>query len=313
VALGLAVKRSATSIRWSLVAACAIALIGPRATHAQLITIDRLADSLGKLRRTSTFAFRARIDSLRASTVPGISASAHTIAVTPTVSLQCPQAVGVYAGQPLTVFVEDTTRLAPLQEWWFFASGWVIGDHIGVRSVARFHAARADSALERDFLGPNGPRAQLAHHLEDTVFVVTGRISLDSVRPNVGTTIQRIINRGATAVSLPFTRGTVMRTPDGSHLDSTFNVAVPFSLVLTPLLQVPDAYQHLLFLLHVTLNEPGDLVTTGPKPPFMLRSADDILPIADSAGVSAVIATLPKGRLGAPPTDFVAQCGTLPP
>jgi hypothetical protein len=311
--VGLAVNRSAASTRWALVAACAIALIGPRATHAQLITIDRLADSLGKLRRTSTFAFRARIDSLRASTVPGIPASAHTIAVTPTVSLQCPQAVGVYAGQPLTVFVEDTTQLAPLQEWWFFASGWVIGDHIGVRSVARFHAARADSALERDFLGPNGPRAQLAHHLDDTVFVVTGRISLDSVRPNVGTTIQRIINRGATAISFPFIRGTVMRTPVEAHLDSTFNVAVPFSLIQTPLLQVPDAYQHLLFLLHVTLNEPGNLVTSGPKPPYMLRSADDILPIADSAGVAAVIATLPKGTFGAPPTDFVTQCGTLPP
>src|SRR5436190_19105080 len=106
---------------------CAIALAAPALVQAQLITIDPMADSLGKLRRTSTFAFQARIDSLHASTVKGIARSSHTIAVTPSASLQCPHAVGLYSNEPVTVYVEDTTGLAPQQEWWFFASGWIIG------------------------------------------------------------------------------------------------------------------------------------------------------------------------------------------
>jgi len=294
--------------------ACAIVVAVPSLVHAQLITIDPMADSLGKLRRTSTFAFQARIDSLHASTVKGIAASSHTIAVTPSASLQCPHAVGVYSNEPVTVYVADTTGLAPQQEWWFFASGWIIGDHLGVRSVARFRASYADSLLKKDFLGPNGPRAQLLHHLEDTVFVVTGRLAIDSVRPNIAAAIPRIINQRVSGISLPLTIGTVMLTQGGISLDSTINIAVPAALLLSvPLLQVADAYQHLLFLLHVTLNEPGDLVINGPKPLFMIRSADDVLPIADSAGVASVIAQLPKGRLGEPPKDFVPQCGVLPP
>lgn len=309
-AMNPSIRRTFRLLR--VASACAIAL--PPPARAQLIPMGKLADSLHKLRTTSTFAFRARIDSLHASTVPGIPASSHTIAVTPTLSLQCPHAVGVYAGEPVTVYVQDTASLAPNQEWWFFAAGWVIGNRLGVRSVARFHAIRADSALKRDFLGSNGPRAQLMHHLQDTVFVVTGRIFLDSLRPNIGVTIGKILERTVSHVSLPLARETVMLAPGGLQLDSTFNVAVPLPLLLSlPLLQVPDAYQHLIFLLHGTLNEPGDLVINASKPPFMIRSADDVLPIADSAGVASVIAQLPKGQLGAPPTNFVAECGALPP
>jgi hypothetical protein len=309
--MGVAMSRRGRRALSAFALACALPFVLPAASRAQLITVDPMADSLGHLRRTSTFAFRARIDSLHASTAPGIVPSAHTIAVTPIVSLQCPNAVGVYASEPVTVYVEDTTRLAPQQEWWFFASGWIIGTRLGVRSVARFQALVADSLLERDFLGPNGPRAQLLHHLEDTVFVVTGRLGLDSVRPNIAAAIPRVLNQH---VSLPLTIETVMLTQGGMSLGSKVNVAVPISLLLSlPLLQVSDAYQHLLFLLHVTLNEPGDLVFNGPKPLFMLRSADDVRAMSDSAGVASVIAQLPKGILGAPPTDFVAQCGVLPP
>lgn len=292
----------------------AIACLVPSSIGAQLITIDPMADSLGKLRRTSTFAFRARIDSLHASTVRGVPASPHTIAVTPSVSLQCPHAVGSYSNEPVTVYVEDTTGLAPQQQWWFFASGWIIGERLGVRSVARFRASYADSLLQQDFLGPNGPRAQLLHHLEDTVFAVTGRLAIDSVRPNIAAAIPRVSNQRVSAISLPLTIGTVMLTQGGVSLGSKVNIAVPVALLISvPQLQVADAYQHLLFLLHVTLNEPGDLVINGPKPLFMIRSADDVLSIADSAGVASVIAQLPKGRLGEPPKDFVPQCGVLPP
>jgi hypothetical protein len=298
----------------ALASAWAVALSCPIRIDAQLMTVEPMADSLGKLRRTSTFAFRARIDSLHASTVKGIAASPHTIAVTPSTSLQCPHAVGIYSNEPVTVYVEDTKGLAPQQQWWFFARGWVIGDRLGVRSVARFPASYADSLVQQDFLGPNGPRAQLLHHLEDTVFVVTGRLSIDSVRWNIAAAIPRIINERVSGISLPLTIGTVMLTQGGITLGSKVNIAVPASLLLSAsLLQAGDAYQHLLFLLHVTLNEPGDLVINGPKPLFMIRSTDDVLPIADSAGVASVIAQLPKGVLGAPPTDFVPQCGVLPP
>src|SRR6266576_3373941 len=138
----------------ALASAWAVALSRPIRIDAQLMTVEPMADSLGKLRRTSTFAFHARIDSLHASTVKGIARSSHTIAVTPSVSLQCPHAVGVYSNEPVTVYVEDTTGLAPQQQWWFFASGWIIGEHLGVRSVARFRASYADSLLQKDFLGP---------------------------------------------------------------------------------------------------------------------------------------------------------------
>jgi hypothetical protein len=312
--LAMTGRRNRSRLALVLTSAFATVFGSTTMLRAQVLGDPRMADSLQKLRLSSTFAFHAQIDSLHASTVKAIAASAHTIAVTPSSSLQCPHAVGVYAGEPVTVYVDDTTGLAPKQEWWFFASGWVIGSHLAVRSLARFPANYGDSVLRREFLGPNGPRAQLLHHLEDTVFVVTGRLALDSVRPFVATAIQKIVQRRVSDVSLPLIIGNVMLTQGGLPLDSTVNVAVPLSYLLSlPLLQVSDAYQHLLFLLHVTLNEPGDLVFNGPKPSFMVRSPDDIRPIADSAGVASVIAQLPKGRLGAPPTDFVAECGALPP
>jgi hypothetical protein len=293
--------------RLGFVFACVLAC-APAVLSAQAAGIPR--DSLDTLRKLSTFAFRARIDSVHASTIPGIPASAHTIAVTPLLALQCPTAIGLYITLPVTVYVDDTTGIAPRDTMWFFGSAWVIGKRLGVRAIARVRATFADSVIASIYLGEGGPRAQMLHHLQDTTLVVTGRVLLNGVRPKIG---YRFDSHSQTGVTVPLVVSTVMHNP-GFSMEDTMSVAIPIWMVLsTPQLQVPDAYQHLLFILHSTVGQPDNIVSNGRRPPLMFRTQDDILPIDDSAGVASVIAALPTGRLGSRPTNFVAQCGFLPP
>jgi hypothetical protein len=288
--------------------AAALALcIVPFTLGGQRLGIPK--DSLDTLRRVSTFAFRARVDSLHASAVTGIRASAHTIVVTPSKTLQCPAAVGLYTLMPVTVYVDDTTGLAAGDSLWFFGSAWVIGRQIGVHAIARVPATLADTLLESIFLGDNGPRAQQFHHLQDTAIVVTGRIRLDRERPTIG--YQEIKLNGA--VSVPLSISSRMLLGSAVPRD-TLTVSIPIPMVLSnPLLQVPDANQHLLLILHPTTGQPPNILPKGPRPLFMFRGDDDVWPIADSAWFQGLINDLPKGILGSRPADFVPRCGILKP
>jgi hypothetical protein len=287
-----------------LLGLCAI----PAALGAQSLGIPK--DSLDTLRKVSTFAFRARIDSVRASAIPGIRASAHTIVVTPTKALQCPAAVGLYTLQAVTVYVDDTVGISPRDSMWFFGSAWIIGRQLGVHAIARVPATLADTVLESIFLGDNGPRAQQFHHLQDTAFVVTGRVLLDRVRPKIGYSLNAELTDAVAVTMVVVGR----MHPPGFPASDTLAVAVPVPMLLSnPLLQVPDAYQHLLFILHPTVGQTVKMVGNVPVPYAMFRGNEDIWPIADSAGFQSLINDLPKGVIGSRPADFVPQCGILQP
>ncbi len=290
--------------------AAALALcIVPLALGAQSLGISK--DSLDTLRRVSTFAFRARVDSLHASAVAGIHGSSHTIVVTPSKALQCPAAVGLYTLMPVTVYVDDSTGIAAGDSLWFFGSAWIIGRQIGVRAIARVRATLADTLLQSIFLGDNGPRAQQFHHLQDTAIVVTGRVQLDRARPAIGHRDYTKSLNGA--ISVPLIVSSRMLLGSVVRQDTTA-VAIPVTMVLSnPLLQVPDANQHLLFILHPTLGQTMNIVSKGRRPLFMFRGDEDIWPIADSAGFQSLINALPNGILGSRPADFVPQCGILQP
>jgi hypothetical protein len=290
--------------------ALALALcIAPPSLGGQSVGIAK--DSLDTLRRISTFAFRARVDSLNASAIAGIHGSAHTIVVTPSKALQCPAAVGLYTLMPVTVYLDDPTGVAAGDSLWFFGSAWIIGRQIGVRAIARVRATLADTLLESIFLGDDGPRAQQFHHLQDTAIVVTGRVVLDRVRPAIGHRQGMQSLNGA--ISVPLVVSSRMLLGSVVRQDTTA-VAIPITMALTnPLLQVPDANQHLLFILHPTLGQTANIISKGPRPLFMFRGDEDIWPIADSAGFQSLINALPSGNLGSRPADFVPQCGILQP
>ncbi len=262
------------------------------------------ADSIAKLRIASAFAFRARVDSLHASTLAEVPASAHTIAVTPHVALQCPYAVGMYDNAPLTVYVKDTIGLARGQEYWFFAAGWIVGSRLAVRELVRIPGRYGDSALTRQFLGPNGPSARIREHLRDTVYVVTGTLLLDSLRAST-----HAVGPPPTHVVRQLRITSTLTTPYGWPIASIVPVMVPTDgLVHWSLLQVPDAHQHLLFFVHPTTGLPADMVSSNPMPPYMLRDVNDVWPRIDSAYVAGEIKKQQNTYLGTPSRDFVRRC-----
>jgi hypothetical protein len=219
--------------------------------------------------------------------------------------LQCPGEVGQFQLAPVTVYTDDTTGLARGQVWWFFARGWLAGHGLAVREVARFRGADVDSLIAEEYLGPDTFIGRLQRHLEDTISIVTGRVALDSMPA---------IPLRPPGADQPFWVTRPFRMM-GSFTDSTYapaNVGVPISwLGSVPLLQTPDSAQHLVFFLHPTSTTPARLFLGG-VPPWILRDADDVRPLADSAKVAdglRQLGTLPKGFL----PMRLRHCGRIAP
>lgn len=285
------------SVRWQsrgVAATLSVALLAPLA-QAQRPSLD----SLAKLRMVATYAFAARVDSLNASTVSSIPASANTIAVTPTKQLQCPYEVGPTHLEPVTVYTRNQSGLARGQIWWFFATGWWVGEGLAVNEVAR---VSFDSLFVLDYLGPRPGLAApfFDRHLTDTVAVVTGTLSLGAARSVLRQRGSAVLGRWTT-VTLRV-RG-VLKGPAAD----TLVVAIPFAGLRNWTRLQAAADGHRLFLLHSATTQPN-LIRGKEFSEFVIRSEDDIRPAADSASVVTDLKQLAKISTRAPaPTP---RCGT---
>ena len=275
--------------------------------EAQIAKQDLSSDSLRKLRVASTFAFRARIDSLHASTIPEIPGSAHTIVVSNIIPLQCPQGVGQIRNFPTTIYVSDTAGLRRGQVWWFFAGAWVVGADVGVREIARVPGAHGDSLLRAQFLGPDGPRAQIKRHLQDTAWAVLGTLALDSIRGILAPMSVRDLLSIRIVRPLVVTR--TLFSPFYAMKDTVRVEISGYQAMHHPLLRVSDANQHLLFLLHLTFGQPPGPLLGGTRASFMLESSFDIRPATDSAVVASVAAEIGGRLLPGRSDEFVTPCG----
>ena len=290
--------------RWLRICALSVAAVTPLTAQSRA---PLSSDSLKKLRVASTFAFRARIDSLRASTIPEIPGNAHTIVVSNLHPVQCPQGVGQILNLPTTIYVSDTTGLRPGQLWGFFGGAWVVGSHVGVREIARVPAAYGDSLLRAEFIGPDGPRALIKRHLQDTVAAVIGRLALDSIRGILAPMSMRDLL--AIRIVRPLVITSRLFTPFFPRSDTVHVEISGYLAMHHPPLRVPDANQHLLFLVHSTFGQPSAPLLGGPRAYFMIESAFDVRPVADSALVASVATELDGRNLPTRSDEFVPPCG----
>jgi hypothetical protein len=255
------------------------------------------------LRDRSTFAFLARIVALNASRVPQIPPTARTIVVDVARTFACPPAVGNFTNNQLTVLVADTVGLDLHHAFWFFAEGWVIGQQLAVKELARFRSPEADSAIFALYFGPQGPAAQIRQHIDTSAAVVIGHLRTDSLRVALANK-----TAGAKATGFLATRLVVTGRVAGLNVPDSIVVAVPAAALLEwTALGLPDEYQQLLFFVHSARDQIDGLVSNAPmKPSFMLFSPEDVRSAGDSASIAQI------AQQNEPRRTFLPICAGLP-
>jgi hypothetical protein len=168
-------------IRKSLLPLFVLWIAGAGAAAAQPST----APDLDKIIRASHIVFVGTVEKPGASNLSLIPASARTALVRVREVLDAPATVGDLKGQLVTVFLVQEGSVQAGQTAIFFTNGWMYGENVAVREVARIPDSDHDALRARiAAVRRNADDEALAARLASAVLVVDGEAQ--KVRPVEG-------------------------------------------------------------------------------------------------------------------------------
>src|SRR5689334_3151552 len=81
------------------------------------------------------FVFQGTVTKLKATTLPGVPATDHTVIVRVDQVVHAPDALVDLAGHEITVQLARGERVKPNQSVVFFTNGWIFGESVAVQSI----------------------------------------------------------------------------------------------------------------------------------------------------------------------------------
>jgi len=132
--------------------------------------------------RSATFVFKGTVEKVRAATMPSVPVDDKTLVVHVDEILRASDALASLAGHAITVQATEPRAPRRGEQAIFYATGWLFGDGIAVRSLA--HGDVRDRAESTGDPVRAKAARDLDAHLRDADLVLTGRVV--SVRSPAG-------------------------------------------------------------------------------------------------------------------------------
>jgi hypothetical protein len=134
--------------------------------------------------QAADFSFRGTVESLHAATEAAIEPSDETVVVKVDDVLHAPEAVTGFAGQRVTVRLQEAGSVSEGEEAVFFADGWIFGDTLALQEVAHFPVEGEGLAARVGDARTAGADALARDRVNRGNLVVRGRVA--DVRPPGG-------------------------------------------------------------------------------------------------------------------------------
>jgi hypothetical protein len=132
-----------------------------------------------ELMSQASFVFQGTVTQLKATTVPEIPVTGQTAIVQVSQIIHAPAALSRYFGKELTVLLSGNRRVKVGDRLTFFATEWIFGKGVAVRSLGEARTQDAPKALASVSTNPVQALAQrkLQNRVDDADLVISGKVS----------------------------------------------------------------------------------------------------------------------------------------
>lgn len=132
-----------------------------------------------ELLNEASFVFKGTVKELKASTVPQLAATDQMAIVQVDQIIHASEALSYYGGKPITVLLSGGRRIAVGDELMFYATEWLFGKDVAVRSLAERPAAQMRQTLASAGSDPVRTRAlrKLEARVDQADLVITGTVT----------------------------------------------------------------------------------------------------------------------------------------
>ena len=140
------IRRALTMRAAFVAAATTICALKPASAKAQIPT----PDSLQIVLKRATYVFQGVVQRWNAVADSSLTATPRTARVQATRVYICPQQVGEFGGEQVTIGFADSAAAPAGTSAWFLGTGWAVGNHIATTVMAIVHtstASHVDSLL----------------------------------------------------------------------------------------------------------------------------------------------------------------------